>query len=298
MLLVDGNHLASRCRHAIADLTTSTGQKSGVVHGVLQSISYAKSQYRLENTDIIVCWDGGRSAKRLEIFPDYKKRAPIEDAVAIDDQQQYYKQIEALRGGLVFRGIRQICVRGVEADDLLGIFSASLAKESRVQILTGDRDMDQLIDDRVTIINPKGDEITKQAALEKWDIPNLCMLTMYRAIVGDPSDNIRGVDGIGEVGGRKCVRHFFEHGRFLPEAESVTRNKKNIQRCVDFFPLIERNMMLMRLPRTWADSFYTIEQSDEANQQFSQIPEKDMSHFLTFLRSWELNSAVENIGVW
>ena len=124
-LLVDTNHLASRCRHASKDLRTGDGRRSGVVYGVIRGLSWAKNFTRVNDSCVLCFWDAGRAPQRMDLYPEYKsgrqKPDPTEEEVL--ERREYYQQIDAAIEGLSHAGIRQIRVTGTEADDLIAIYA-------------------------------------------------------------------------------------------------------------------------------------------------------------------------------
>lgn len=295
MLLVDSNHLASRCRYAIGGLTRDDGHPSGTVHGFLQSLAFIKHKLGESNEEVICFWDGGRSRKRMELYPDYKKRDPAKK----DEEQDkfYYAQCEALQRALPYRGIRCVKVPHVEADDLIGIYS-KMYEERGAYIFSGDKDMHQLISDTVHIVNSDGDLMNKVVAFSEWGVMSTRSIVLVRAICGDKSDNIDGVRGVGPKRAAIAVQHFEKFGAFNEDYHVSEKERKYIKAVADAQDIVVRNVKLMRIPRTWETSYYGDNERSQAEEQINAKHVKDLQKFIGFLNAWNLNEVLDRISMW
>lgn len=303
-LLVDANHLASRCRHAMSrvDLRTSSGHRSGVVSGVIRSLSFLRNKLRIDDSRILCFWDGGRAEKRLELFPEYKsgrsKEATPEELL---EKQQYYAQIDALVSGLRFAGIRQVKSSGVEADDLIAIYARTFSEAGAdVLVHSGDKDMHQLCSDRIRIYHPDREELRLQDVLSEWGVSQSFLIPVFRAIVGDSSDSIPGVPGLGKKRAQMVLGlHEFLFSDCGKPAGVSDKEWRWLSQARDYRDVIARNLLLMCLPTSFENSFYSEEQvRDVIRQVRGDEMVVSMAKFLDFLRSWELNDAIENIHFW
>ena len=148
LTLVDGNHVACRCFYsAVSNLRKSDGEATGVVYGFFKSFFYSLKKISGTREESIVVWDGGKSVKRLELFPDYKKREKLKD----EEYTEYLQQLTLIREGLTYLGVKQVYVSGVEADDVLSILANSC--KSNVVIVSGDKDFHQCVSDKVSIFS-------------------------------------------------------------------------------------------------------------------------------------------------
>lgn len=195
-LLIDGFNLAYRCFHALPELTSSKGFPTGALHGWVKSLWKLIDQERPDAT--LVFFDLGESEERVKLHAEYKaQRKPMPDPL-----RQQIEPIKALTRAMGLAGIEQM---GVESDDLLASEAVALARQGHdVLIVSGDKDFAQLVDDRIKIMlpppsaNPKlGWRLMDAAGVqEKFGVPPV-QIAHYLALVGDTSDNIPGLDGVG-----------------------------------------------------------------------------------------------------
>jgi DNA polymerase-1 len=206
-LLIDGFNLAYRCFFAISELTRADGFPTNALHGWIKSIWKLEDQERPHGT--LVFFDLGGAQDRLALLPEYKAQRE-EMPEALDKQIPYLKQLTRAMG-LV--GIEQ---EGVESDDLLASQAVALAREGHdVLVVSSDKDFAQIVDDRIKIMlpppsaNPKLGWRTMDAAgvVEKFGVPP-AQIADYLALVGDTSDNIPGVDGVGPKTAAKWLQTY------------------------------------------------------------------------------------------
>jgi DNA polymerase-1 len=195
-LLVDGFNLAYRCFHALPELTSSKGFPTGALHGWVKSLWKLIDQEKPDAT--LVFFDLGESQDRLALLAEYKaQRKPMPDSL-----RQQIEPIKQLTRAMGLAGIEQ---DGVESDDLLAAEAVALARQGHeVLIVSGDKDFAQVVDERIKIMlpppsaNPKlGWRLLDAAGVqEKFGVPP-AQIAHYLALVGDTSDNIPGLDGVG-----------------------------------------------------------------------------------------------------
>ena len=190
LVLVDGSSYLYRAFHALPPLMTSTGEPTGAVRGVLSMLRRLQGQY--PDSVVTVIFDAKGPTFRDEIFAEYKaQRPPMPDDLRL--------QIEPLYECVQAMGFPFLCVEGVEADDVIGTLAkSSTLAEREVVISTGDKDMAQLVNGHVTLVNTMNDTIMdSDGVVERFGVgPEL--IIDYLALMGDKSDNIPGVPGVGE----------------------------------------------------------------------------------------------------
>jgi len=190
LVLVDGSSYLYRAFHALPPLTTSKGQPTGAVKGVLNMLKSLLKQY--PGSPIAVVFDAKGPTFRDEMFEQYKShRPPMPDDLRA--------QIEPLHAAVRALGLPLLCVDGVEADDVIGTLARQSADAGRaVVISTGDKDMAQLVDEHITLVNTMTSTVMDiQGVHDKFGIgPEL--IIDYLALMGDKVDNIPGVPGVGE----------------------------------------------------------------------------------------------------
>ena len=190
IVLVDGSSYLYRAFHALPPLVNSSGQATGAVKGVISMIRRLYKDY--PGSPVAVVFDAKGKTFRDEMFPDYKaQRPPMPDELR--------EQVEPIHAIVKAMGLPLLCVEGVEADDVIGTLARQAAEQGRpVVISTGDKDMAQLVDEHVTLVNTMTDTVLDVAGVEsKFGIPPGLVIDLL-ALMGDKADNIPGVPGVGE----------------------------------------------------------------------------------------------------
>jgi len=190
LILVDGSSYLFRAYHSPPHLTNSRGEATGAIYGVVNMLKSLLRQYKPD--EMVVVFDAKGPTFRNEMYADYKAhRPPMPDDLR--------SQIEPLHQIIQAMGLPLVCISGVEADDVIGTLAVQYSQLGRhVLISTGDKDMAQLVNDKVTLINTMTDTILDPAGVhEKFGIgPEL--IVDYLALMGDKVDNIPGLPGVGE----------------------------------------------------------------------------------------------------
>ncbi|WAG79203.1 DNA polymerase I [Metapseudomonas furukawaii] len=190
LVLVDGSSYLYRAFHALPPLTTSAGLPTGAVKGVLNMLKSLRRQF--PDSPFAVVFDAKGGTFRDEMFAEYKANRP-----SMPDELRV--QVEPLHASVRALGLPLLCVEGVEADDVIGTLARQSAAGGRpVVISTGDKDMAQLVDGHITLVNTMtGSTLDVDGVKEKFGVgPEL--IIDYLALMGDKVDNIPGVPGVGE----------------------------------------------------------------------------------------------------
>ncbi|MVV47235.1 DNA polymerase I [Pseudomonas sp. PB120] len=189
LVLVDGSSYLYRAFHALPPLTTSKGLPTGAVKGVLNMLKSLRKQY--PDSPFAVVFDAKGGTFRDDMYAEYKANRP-----SMPDDMRV--QIEPLHQSVKALGFPLLCVEGVEADDVIGTLARSSAAADRpVIISTGDKDMAQLVDGHITLVNTMtGSSMDVEGVKEKFGVAPEQIID-YLALMGDSSDNIPGVPGIG-----------------------------------------------------------------------------------------------------
>ncbi|ULS44775.1 DNA polymerase I [Pectobacterium carotovorum] len=190
LILVDGSSYLYRAYHAFPPLTNSAGEATGAMYGVLNMLRSLLLQYHPSH--VAVVFDAKGKTFRDELFENYKAhRPPMPDDLR--------EQIEPLHKMVKAMGLPLLAVSGVEADDVIGTLAVQAEKVGKsVLISTGDKDMAQLVTPSVTLINTMNNSILgPQEVCDKYGIPPELIID-FLALMGDASDNIPGVPGVGE----------------------------------------------------------------------------------------------------
>ncbi|MDA8491279.1 DNA polymerase I [Kluyvera sp. Awk 3] len=190
LILVDGSSYLYRAYHAFPPLTNRAGEPTGAMYGVLNMLRSLILQY--QPTHAAVVFDAKGKTFRDELFEDYKShRPPMPDDLRA--------QIEPLHAMVKAMGLPLLAVSGVEADDVIGTLAREAEKAGRpVLISTGDKDMAQLVTPGITLINTMTNTILgPDEVVTKYGVPPELIID-FLALMGDSSDNIPGVPGVGE----------------------------------------------------------------------------------------------------
>lgn len=194
LVLLDGNALLHRAWHAIPPLTTASGQVVNAAYGFSMALEKILEQYAPDA--MAVAWDLPGKTFRHEEYAPYKAQREKK-------AQELYDQIPVIQNILKDFGIPSVSLAGYEADDLIGTLATRGAKKGyRVLIVTGDMDSLQLVNDRVSVVSfVKGLSETKtydpSAVRARFGLEPEQLID-YKALRGDPSDNLPGVEGVGE----------------------------------------------------------------------------------------------------
>jgi len=190
LVLVDGSSYLYRAFHALPPLTTSKGMPTGAVKGVLNMLKSLRKQY--PDSLFAVVFDAKGGTFRDAMFTEYKANRP-----SMPDDLRV--QVEPLHASVRALGYPLLCVEGVEADDVIGTLARSSAAQGRpVIISTGDKDMAQLVDGHVTLVNTMTGSVLDIAGVhEKFGVGPEHIID-FLALMGDKVDNIPGVPGVGE----------------------------------------------------------------------------------------------------
>ncbi len=206
-LLIDGFNLAYRCFFAVPELTRSDGFPTNALHGWVKSIWKLQDQEHPEAT--LVFFDLGGAQDRLALLPEYKaQREEMPEAL-----ERQIPMIKALTRAMGLVGVEQ---EGVESDDLLASQACALAGGGHdVMIVSSDKDFAQIVSERIKIMlppssaNPKlGWRMLNAAGVEeKFGVPP-AQIADYLALIGDTSDNIKGLDGVGPKTASTWLKEF------------------------------------------------------------------------------------------
>ncbi|MFZ5722134.1 MAG: DNA polymerase I [Pseudomonadota bacterium] len=190
LVLVDGSSYLYRAFHALPPLSNSKGQPTGAVRGVLNMLKSLLKD--VQPTHMAVVFDAPGKTFRDDLFAEYKShRPPMPDDLRA--------QVAPLQAAIRALGIPLIVESGVEADDVIGTLALQAKRAGhKTLISTGDKDMAQLVDEDITLINTMTNtRLDREGVIAKYGIPPERVVD-YLALMGDASDNIPGVEGIGE----------------------------------------------------------------------------------------------------
>ncbi|HYT84924.1 MAG TPA: DNA polymerase I, partial [Burkholderiales bacterium] len=229
LLLVDGSSYLYRAFHALPDLRNAAGEPTGAIYGVLNMLRRLLADYK---ADYVACvFDAKGKTFRDELYPDYKaNRPPMPDDLG--------NQIEPLFEAIRALGWPLVQIEGVEADDVIGTLAREADKRGlNCVISTGDKDLAQLVSDRVTLVNTMSNErLDPEGVRVKFGVPPERMLD-YLTLVGDSVDNVPGVE---KVGPKTAAKWLAEYGsleevvRHAPEIGGAVG--ENLRKALDWLP--------------------------------------------------------------
>lgn len=201
LILVDGSSYLYRAFHAMPSLSNSKGFPTGAIYGVVNMLQRLLTTYDPEQ--IVVIFDAKGKTFRDDIYEHYKANRPAMPSELVQQIAPIHEIIRAL-------GIPLIIEEGVEADDVIGTLAKQAAQHGKnILISTGDKDLAQLVDPQITLVNTMTDTLLNpQTVVEKFGIPP-SLIVDYLALVGDTVDNIPGVP---QVGPKTAVKWLLEYG--------------------------------------------------------------------------------------
>ena len=190
LILVDGSSYLFRAFHALPPLTNSKGMNTGAAKGVIGMLKRLQADNPADQ--LVVIFDAKGPTFRNDIYSEYKANRP-------PMPEELREQIEPIHNVIRAMGLPLISISGVEADDVIGTLSVMAAAQRRhVLISTGDKDMAQLVNDYVTLVNTMTQTVLdRDGVIEKFGVPPELIIDLL-ALMGDSVDNIPGVAGVGE----------------------------------------------------------------------------------------------------
>ena len=213
LLLVDGSSYLYRAFHAMPDLRNRQNEPTGAIQGVLNMLRRLHKEYPADYSACI--FDAKGKTFRDDIYPEYKaNRASMPDDLRA--------QVAPLHEAIKAMGWPLIMEEGVEADDVIGALAKQAEREGvRVIISTGDKDIAQLVNEHVTIVNTMSNEVLDIAGVtNKFGLPPERIVD-YLILIGDTSDNVPGVE---KVGPKTAVKWLTQYGTL----ENIVANADNI----------------------------------------------------------------------
>ena len=272
LILVDGSTYLFRAFHALPPLTTSDGFPTGAVRGVIAMIRKLAKDYPA--SPLVIVFDPKGKTFRDDLYSEYKANRP---PMADDLRRQIEPTFEIIRA----MGLPLLTVPGVEADDVIGTLASAAGAEGRtVLISTSDKDMAQLVNDRVTLLNTMSEtSLDREGVVEKFGVPPE-LIVDYLALMGDAVDNIPGVP---KVGPKTAAKWLNEHGSLDAVMAAADRIKgkigENLRACLDRLPL--------------SQTLTTIKCDVDVGVSLAELaapPEQDAAALRTLFERYQLNS--------
>ncbi len=229
LILIDGSSWLYRAYHVLPPLTNGNGEPTGAIYGMTNMLRKFLRDY--DSDRIVVVFDPRGPTFRNELFADYKANRPPVPPDLNDQFQGIQDVITAL-------GLPILQVDGVEADDVIG--TLAVAEPGPVIVVTGDKDMAQLVNDRVVLLDTMQDKRTDVARVnEKFGVPPE-RITDYLALVGDTSDNVPGVPKVGPKTAAKWIEKYGDLDGVMAHADDIGgKVAENLRAALDDLPLYQ-----------------------------------------------------------
>ena len=239
LVLVDGSSYLYRAFHAMPNLSTSSGQPTGAVYGIVNMLRRLLRDYAPEH--IAVVFDAKGKTFRNELYADYKANRP-------PMPEELRSQIEAVHAIVQAMGLPMLVVPGVEADDVIGTLAQQAAEQGLDCVIsTGDKDMAQLVDEHVTLVNTMTETVSDAGGvLEKFGVrPD--QIIDYLALVGDTSDNIPGVPKVGPKTAVKWLQEYGSLDEIMAHAGEIKgKIGENLRASLEQLPLSRQLATIVR----------------------------------------------------
>jgi len=303
-LFVDAMNLLHRSFHGWKEHYHSDGTRNGAIQGFLKGLAWVRTQVDIPLRNTIIFWDEGRAEGRMSLLPSYKGHRSPKTKKEQADSEDIFRQGDTVEELLDHAGCRQIKVPGVEADDLISIFAQRLnATDATALIFSGDHDFHQLTRPWIKIVDPKKSTLAHGDLLGIWGTDNVYQLPQIKALMGDKSDNIPGLKGVGPKWAVKLVKYFHTPA---PGDDPFVRNDvapddkdlKKLSLVLENLEQIKTNYKLVALPSNWGDSFYNLDQAESALTQWLTPGKRNLQTFLKRLAELEIHGTLENIHRW
>ena len=239
LVLVDGSSYLYRAFHAMPSLTNSKGQPTGAAYGMTNMLKRLEAEVRPELAAVV--FDAKGKTFRDDLYPEYKaNRAPMPDELR--------SQIETIHALVRALGFPVLVVGGVEADDVIGTLAEQAgAAGLDVLVCTGDKDMAQLVDDRVTMVNTMDDPILDAAGVTaKFGVPPESIVD-YLTLVGDTVDNVPGVPKVGPKTASKWLAEYGTLENLVAHADEIKgKVGENLRASLAQIPLSKELVTILR----------------------------------------------------
>ncbi|PXW89969.1 DNA polymerase I [Nitrosomonas sp. Nm84] len=228
LLLVDGSSYLYRAFHALPDLRNRNNEPTGAIHGVLNMLRRLHKDYHADYSACV--FDAKGKTFRDVLYPEYKAHRPaMPHDLAV--------QIEPLHACIRAMGWPMLIIDGVEADDVIGTLAQQAAKAGmRCIISTGDKDIAQLVNANIALVNTMSNEMLDEAnVLAKFGVPPVRMLD-YLMLVGDTADNVPGVQKVGPKTAVKWLTQYGSLDNIIAHADEIKGTVgEHLRAALDWF---------------------------------------------------------------
>jgi len=291
-LVIDGTNLAFRAWKSIPMLTTSQGQRVEVVYGTLRMVKSLVEDF--QPNSVLMTWDIGRSEDRMRIYPGYKSGRRERHKGEKDDFAVFISQLGILQKALSLIGVASAMERGVEADDIIAEASHSTA--DKVIIISNDLDFVQLVNSRVFLFHPIRERLYTPELIKKELEQTPAQYFLSRLLIGDTSDSIPGIQGVGKITAKAVIGHYKTLSKIL-EAKPDDTVPKRVQTAVKKIHIgrydILRNIHLMRL----GCEAKIVEKAKHALSEVEWVS-PDLGAFKSLCEKYQFASVIVSFNAW
>ena len=213
LVLIDGTAYLYRAYHALPPLKNSKGENTGAIHGFLNALNKIIEDFNPKHIGLV--FDAKGKNFRHDIYSEYKANRSSMPEELVEQIPKLYKLLSLM-------GYPPIIINGVEADDVIGTLSKKFKTIREVKIFSGDKDFAQLVDKKTTIINPINLDIVDHKAVKKKFGVEPKNIIDYLALVGDKSDNIPGVPGVGNKTASRLINQYGNVEKIIKQKDLIT----------------------------------------------------------------------------
>jgi DNA polymerase-1 len=248
LLLVDGSSFLYRAFHAMPDLRNRHGEPTGAIYGVLNMLRRLRNDFPADYSACV--FDAKGKTFRDDWYPEYKAHRPSMPA-------DLAQQIEPLHQAIAASGWNILMLDGVEADDVIGTLAQQSRDGMRCVIATGDKDLAQLVNERVTLINTMSNETLDVAGVNaKFGVPPERIVD-YLTLTGDTVDNVPGVEKVGPKTAVKWLTQYGTLDNVMQHAGEIGGVVgENLRKALDWLPQARRLITVkcdVELPQTYSE---------------------------------------------
>lgn len=302
VLVIDGLNTFIRC-YAASPVLNDDGEHVGGISGFLLSIGHAIKA--INPTRVIIVFDGKNgSARRKQIYPEYKAhrnfKVRLNRAETVDKQDNQLHQLIRLTEYLTQMPFTVVIQDNTEADDVIAYIVNDHFKDSQCFIMSSDKDFLQLITERIHVWSPTKKKLYyDEDIFEEYGVyPN--NFALYKAIIGDPSDNIPGIDG---VGAKTLINRFpiiqqqdkLSVEDFMEYVNNINDKTKTLQTVKQSSELIERNMQLVQLSESNMSVTNKLKTQHLIDQPITRFVKPT---FHKMLIEDKMTTAIKNVDFW
>jgi len=271
LLLIDGSSYFYRAFHALPPLKNSQGQATGAIYGVINMIRRLMKDY--QPTYLAVIFDSKERTFRDDLYEQYKSHRP---SMPDDLSSQFAPLLELIQA----MGLPIIIEHGIEADDVIATLAEQASSQGlRTLVSTGDKDIAQIVDDNTTLINTMSQTILdREGVIAKFGVPPE-QIVDYLSLIGDKSDNIPGVPGVGPKTAAQWLKKYGSLENLLAHQTEISgKAGENLRAAQEILPL--------------AQALTTLKCDVELNITFEDLKpnEPDISNLINCLKTLEFKS--------